>query len=314
MSTPWPQASFNESRSPIAKIDNSRELAAFVARHNGPRRIITSFSDYDVLHMSGLDPHRFAANATSGDSSRIPRLHGLIGTRDGEWVVIHQAIPGYLGEGPRAMHARMEALRLPADLADAIAYSRVSDVTFDDTGTVITADHASEWPRYPLPVPHLIDGRCVMTMSRWDLFERSDRRIEADGKVDTGQPFQDLIDILDEKFTYPTPGWMLGARRGRLYLDEEVAPRHGVDRGFTLVITQGILTLWAETPYPDDGYPVAAETRDRLRAAGFDTDVLPPIDEPLGGRLRRLITGQPRQYPPYVDFFGRQAPPQRGGV
>lgn len=290
----------------IAATKRTHEIEDFVHRHEGIARIVASFHHPDTLYMSGVHPSRLLRRYEH--SAYIYTTSLMVQAADGDWIAAAGCNVGYGGSGPDNTILLLSRLGLPEDLALSIASHRVSDVTFDGL-TLVSADHSNEWPRYPVDLPDVIQDQFVAGLSVDGLLSR--RTVSERGTMGGFYPvttdrtaYEDWLALLDCTHDYPTPDWLMGDRRGRIYFDADTARADGYllghDRDASFILHQGDLSLWIETPYVLDKrrqldpqmYPI-------LRAAGFYVDDLEARDQ--AGAFRRWLTAQ-RGREPFVDL------------
>lgn len=300
---------------PLRRIPELRgtELQNYVAAHGGPVRVLASFADLDVLHLSRLDPMAFLR----GDYLFCP--HMLIQCADDEWTAVENVQVGYGGTGPGNARSELTSLGIDQATADLIAGYRVSDVALTDA---LVADDASQfthdWPQSDLSEYHYIAERLVVPIDA-DGFGQipESAYVHARQQKDTLHGFYGLppsrselrawLDLLDDE-SLP---WRHGVRRARVYFDLDAAnddgytfPRRmglGFPATYSVIIEQGPIQLWLKVPRSNDpSQRYAPEVHAALGAAGFYTDHL----DPTAGRgaFVRWMSGLGRTPPPYVDL------------
>lgn len=297
------------------------ELQQFVHEHGGPSRILASFSDWDTLHMSQLDPQLFYRR---GDG--IFRQHMLVSCADGAWVAVDNVNVGYGGTGPSNAIRELEGIGLAADLADRIACHRVSDVQLGDTLSALdTSLFTQDWPHTDLGRIELLDTDRLVVRIDADGFGQDDdahrarRRAAADtmNGMYAAPPRRSRLRAWLSHFDDPEVSWLYGQpRRARVYLDWRTAAAAGYKSGpplmirsldrpatYSVIIEQGPIQLWLKVPSSnDEAQRFSPEVYAALGAAGFYTDDL----DPTAGRsaFTRWLSSLGRTLPPYVDLDG----------
>lgn len=297
----------------VASTRTAGDLEGFFERHGPVSRIVSSFESSDTLYMSGLHPMQFLQRSSlDGDREWLDLSHLMFQAEDGDWIMVSAGVAnvGYGGTGPSNVQRLLKQLGLEDDLAYSIAYSRVSDVSFDGLNVTL-ADHSDHWPRYSVPAPAVRRGQLVSGVSVDGLLNAPPQPRDTAGgfsPAETGNTrYQNWLSLLDGAAPYPTPAWMLGPRRGRLYLDSDAAREDGFEMGrgrgvASFILQQGDLQLWVETPYRlERDSRIAPEVYPILRESGFYTDRLEAHDQ-RGAFRRWLLTRLTGPDAPYVDL------------
>lgn len=312
----------------VPRVTGTKQVSDFVQAHRGLRRIVASFAEGDTLYLSGVRPESLMV----GDALTVPNL--MLQAVDGSWAAVENVNVGYGGQGPRFVGEILEALALPNEVAEEVAYTRVSDVWLD---AALAKDmnrslSTVEWPRVALPVPERVGDAWVVrlrpdtlvpppTPARASSSFFSDTRPDDLPAVDTGfdpalrdTPVVDrCLEFLDSA---ECPGWMKGDRRVRAYLTYEAAHSDGFIENpqwsygwgnYTLIIEQGDLQLWIEPPLnvADDTW-FTPDVYRVLERAGFYTLDLKNQDAARASRsaFMRWIRSFGVMRPPYVDLTG----------
>jgi hypothetical protein len=304
--TEWMKAAVDQGvgldHDPFQRIPllEGTELQDFVREHHGPRRIVASFADHDLLYMSQVDPDQLLRDGF------VYQPHMMIETNDDAWVAVDQVNVGYGGTGPGNAERELRGIGVDEDLAHRIAYHRRSDVEVDQPDL---AEHTNDWPLYPLITPRPVGSWFVVPVahSAEDVGDPRRRSLEQGPRT----ALRDWLDYLDRP-QEKLPRWVRGGRRVRVYLDREAAraagfteatlrpwrPTHGT---YPLIIEQGRLQLWVEIPISTDPTVLFTnEIHDALELAGFYTDEQRTRDN--HGAFRRWLRSLGTSRPPYVDL------------
>ncbi|WP_138918073.1 hypothetical protein [Gordonia effusa] len=290
---------------PLYRVPACRgiELQEFVAAHGGPVQIIASFADYDVVHMSRLEPTVFLSG------NHLSRPHMMIRCLDEEWVIVDNVQVGYKGTRPTNAFRELAGIGLATDLAKRIVSSRASRVYLDDGLAVVeeNSQFTHDWPLLDLGRYDFIADRLVVTIAAEGLGQVVPGPFSGRDGNPAAHPLRAWLTYLDDH-TIP---WLDHPRRARVYLDRNTAEADGYctspghDHGrrdiYTVIIEQGPVQLWLDIPRSNDPTQrFAPELHAALAAAGFYTTPLDPSNH--RSAFAQWLNGLGRTPPIFVDL------------
>lgn len=291
------------------------QLQSYVSDRGGLRRIVASFDEDDPLYMSQVDPSSFL-NRDFGRGLRLP--HMLVLTRADEWVAVDNVTVGYGGTGPSNALRELAGLGIQPELAENVAYSRVSDVDLDAPAEGL---FTNSWPHVHLEAPTPIGDYFVVVVPTSQGDDEDDlpldpRLSETDssgfyGTPDSQPALRRWLAFLDAP---DAPPWLRGTRRSRVYLDRPAAIEHGFTQTtltpwnqgyrphvFPVIIEQGRLQLWLDVPVSNDPTVLfSPEIYGALDQAGFYTADFRARDDQ--GTFWRWLRSLGAQRPTFVDL------------
>lgn len=224
------QAAGTQVRDPMDRALrlSPREAISYLHdNHEEIDQVVASFSDSDVLYLTGLHP-RVWAEATS-NHLWVPHMALHLASSD-QWIGITDVNVGYSGSGRHAARTLLSQVLHDQNLAERIASHRVSVVDINDQSRGI---FQNEWPLYPLSRlefhgSHLSTTFSLERPSPWALNQQR-QKYDHDGSgfyptEPALPPLQHWLALLDSP---DRPEWLSGRRRGRLYLSPQAALRDG---------------------------------------------------------------------------------------
>lgn len=205
-----------------------QQAAERIRAHGGAARIWASNAPADVFWFTGVHPMAL---------DRDQRLDVAICAPDGTLFAVTGISVGYNGDGPDWTRRLLLELGLAEDLAQRIAYSRVSAVDLENPAGAL---HTSLWPHFNLPVPHAyetvhgtvlrvtFDDDAVLKQDRPELTEED--RLEASNNGFYPAPhstsrLRSWMGLLDSP---QRPWWLEGTRTIELHTTYESAEEHGL--------------------------------------------------------------------------------------
>lgn len=282
-------------------------------------RSISGFDESDAALRSNLYPAVFTVE------DRLDPPNMLWQLDSGEWVGVSHTQVGYGGEGPRLASAALIAAGVAEDLAEEISRHRFCDAV--DITNPQTWETSRMWPVEGRSWPLLVNGRLVVAWGPGmpgrgysDLPRMNQRDPDPSGFYPSSHAtpgWEQWIDFLDQE---DLPDWAeqpIGPRRSAwLFYDETQAEEHGfqlegreLGRGHfaspTVVLTQGVVQLWAFHPRPAEaGRLIHEDTIKFLKRAGLPTEHIEREERrrtTWWSRLWRSVAGNRVPEPMFVE-------------